>query len=149
MPATKKTLKTPIRPSAAEPQRNSIAEWAVTIVMLLFGTATVAQAFVIPTGSMQDTLLIGDHLLVDKLFLIIDRNVASTFRHYFGVRFRKSTQPGYSVERYTQCLYLAQGEIRSFGPERFRLLEANTPEARIFDKIAWFAGRPFSLSRAI
>ena len=27
----------------------------------------MAQAFVIPTGSMQDTLLIGDHLLVDKL----------------------------------------------------------------------------------
>jgi signal peptidase I len=44
-----------------------VAEWAVTIVMLLFGTTTVAQAFVIPTGSMQDTLLIGDHLLVDKL----------------------------------------------------------------------------------
>jgi signal peptidase I len=47
--------------------RNSVAEWAVTILLLLFGTTTVAQAFVIPTGSMQDTLLIGDHLLVDKL----------------------------------------------------------------------------------
>jgi len=49
------------------PRRNIIAEWAATILMLLFGTTTVAQAFVIPTGSMQDTLLIGDHLLVDKL----------------------------------------------------------------------------------
>jgi|SRR5579871_780088 len=56
----------PIVPSP-EPPRNTIAEWAVTIVMLLFGTTTVAQAFVIPTGSMQDTLLIGDHLIVDKL----------------------------------------------------------------------------------
>jgi len=27
----------------------------------------LVQAFVIPTGSMEDTLLIGDHLLVDKL----------------------------------------------------------------------------------
>ena len=47
--------------------RNSIAEWAVTILLLLFGTTSLVQAFVIPTGSMEDTLLIGDHLLVDKL----------------------------------------------------------------------------------
>src|SRR6185295_19743702 len=44
-----------------------IAEWTVTILLLLFGTATLVQAYVIPTGSMEDTLLIGDHLLVDKL----------------------------------------------------------------------------------
>src|SRR3954451_7820644 len=50
-----------------EPVRNSVAEWAVTILLLLFGTTTLVQAFVIPTGSMEDTLLIGDHLLVDKL----------------------------------------------------------------------------------
>lgn len=50
-----------------EPPRNGIAEWAVTILLLLFGTTTLVQAFVIPTGSMEDTLLIGDHLLVDKL----------------------------------------------------------------------------------
>src|SRR5579859_3319979 len=47
--------------------RGVIAEWTVTIVLLLFGTTTLVQAFVIPTGSMEDTLLIGDHLLVDKL----------------------------------------------------------------------------------
>jgi signal peptidase I len=53
--------------SAHERSRNTIAEWAVTILFLLFGTTTLAEAFVIPTGSMQDSLLIGDHLLVDKL----------------------------------------------------------------------------------
>jgi signal peptidase I len=51
----------------AKPKRNFIAEWAVTLLLLLFGTTTLCQAFVIPTGSMQDTLLVGDHLLVDKL----------------------------------------------------------------------------------
>ena len=31
-----------------DPPRNSIAEWAVTILLLLFGTTTLVQAFVIP-----------------------------------------------------------------------------------------------------
>ena len=48
-------------------QRGVVAEWTVTIILLLFGTTTLVQAFVIPTGSMENTLLIGDHLLVDKL----------------------------------------------------------------------------------
>lgn len=51
----------------SDPPRGVIAEWTVTIILLLFGTTTLVQAFVIPTGSMEDTLLIGDHLLVDKL----------------------------------------------------------------------------------
>lgn len=69
----KKTLTVPEeRPETArqrkgETQRGFIAEWTVTIILLLFGTTTLVQAFVIPTGSMEDTLLIGDHLLVDKL----------------------------------------------------------------------------------
>jgi signal peptidase I len=50
-----------------EPMRGTIAEWAITILLLLFLTAMLVQAFVIPTGSMEDTLLVGDHLLVDKL----------------------------------------------------------------------------------
>ncbi len=50
-----------------EPSRGVIAEWTVTILLLLFGTTTLVQAFVIPTGSMEESLLIGDHLLVDKL----------------------------------------------------------------------------------
>lgn len=48
-------------------RRSFISEWAVTILLLLFGTTSLVQAFVIPSGSMEDGLLIGDHLLVDKL----------------------------------------------------------------------------------
>ncbi len=59
---------TPVADSARpDPPRGTIAEWTITILLLLFGTTTLVQAFVIPTGSMEDTLLIGDHLLVDKL----------------------------------------------------------------------------------
>ena len=60
----------PVPPVEAPPApagRGFIAEWTVTIILLLFGTTSLVQAFVIPTGSMEDTLLIGDHLLVDKL----------------------------------------------------------------------------------
>ena len=52
---------------AHESQRSFLAEWTVTIILLLFGTTTLVQAYVIPTGSMENTLLVGDHLLVDKL----------------------------------------------------------------------------------
>lgn len=57
----------PIKNKTPEPARGVVAEWTVTILLLLFGTTTLVQAFVIPTGSMEDSLLIGDHLLVDKL----------------------------------------------------------------------------------
>ena len=45
----------------------TIAEWAGTLVVLLFATSTVAQPYIIPTGSMEGTLMTGDHVIVDKL----------------------------------------------------------------------------------
>jgi signal peptidase I len=51
----------------AESVRSFVAEWTVTILLLVFGTSTLLQAFVVPTGSMEDTVLIGDHMFVDKL----------------------------------------------------------------------------------
>jgi signal peptidase I len=57
----------PPKPVVKDPPRGTVAEWTITILLLLFGTTFLVQAFVIPTGSMEDTLLIGDHLLVDKL----------------------------------------------------------------------------------
>lgn len=50
-----------------ETRRGFVADWAFNIVILLFATTTLVQAFVVPTGSMEGTLLIGDHLFVDKL----------------------------------------------------------------------------------
>ena len=69
----------PVKPAAGQPAkpasrsdfpeqvRSFIAEWTVTILLLVFGTATLLQAFVVPTSSMEDTVLIGDHMIVDKL----------------------------------------------------------------------------------
>lgn len=38
----------------------------VTVLLALFGTSFVVQAFKIPSPSMERTLLVGDHLLVNK-----------------------------------------------------------------------------------
>jgi signal peptidase I len=38
----------------------------VTVILALFGTTFIVQAFKIPTPSMEDNLLVGDHLLVNK-----------------------------------------------------------------------------------
>jgi signal peptidase I len=47
-------------------RRSSVTEWAGTILIYLFATTTLVQAYVIPSGSMEGNLLIGDHVLVDR-----------------------------------------------------------------------------------
>jgi len=45
----------------------NIFEWIFNFVVLIFATSMIAQPFVIPTASMEGTLLVGDHVIVDKL----------------------------------------------------------------------------------
>ena len=47
--------------------RKLIQEWAVTLLLFLFVTTTMVQAYVVPTGSMENNILVGDHMLVDKV----------------------------------------------------------------------------------
>jgi signal peptidase I len=51
----------------AQSVRNFVNEWTINILILLFGTTTLVQAFIVPTPSMDTTVKVGDHLLVDKL----------------------------------------------------------------------------------
>ena len=58
-------------PVGQEPFRKSIfREYAesiiIAVILALIIRAFIVQAFKIPSGSMEDTLLIGDHLLVSK-----------------------------------------------------------------------------------
>lgn len=46
--------------------REYIESLLVTVILALFGTTFIVQAFKIPSPSMEPALLVGDHLLVNK-----------------------------------------------------------------------------------
>ena len=47
----------------------AIASYAAVLVVGIFILTFLGQNFVIPSGSMENTLLVGDHLLVDRITL--------------------------------------------------------------------------------
>jgi signal peptidase I len=47
--------------------RGFVSEWAITLIVFLFATTTLVQAYVVPTGSMEGNLRVGDHMLVDRM----------------------------------------------------------------------------------
>jgi len=62
----KKREETDAAPKKKGALRENIEAIVVAIILALFIRTFVVQAFKIPSGSMKDTLLIGDHILVNK-----------------------------------------------------------------------------------
>jgi signal peptidase I len=56
----------PVRGPAKSVWREYFESAVVTVVMALYGMTFIVQAVKVPTGSMQNTIKIGDHLLVNK-----------------------------------------------------------------------------------
>ncbi len=53
--------------SASERIKREIISWVWVILAFLFIEGTLVQARVIPSGSMENTVLIGDHLIVSRI----------------------------------------------------------------------------------
>ena len=66
--------------------RDTFESLIVTVILAIFGTTFVLQAFKIPTGSMENTLLIGDHLLVNKFAFAYPRGPLSLLLPYREIR---------------------------------------------------------------
>ena len=62
--------KTDAEAKQAGPPKSTFREYfesfVVTLVMAIFGMTFILQAVTVPTGSMQNTILVGDYLLVNK-----------------------------------------------------------------------------------
>jgi signal peptidase I len=68
-PATRRPADPAAKTRAEETPFESIAGLCALLVVFLFAQTLVAENMVIPSGSMKNTLLIGDHLIVDRITL--------------------------------------------------------------------------------
>src|SRR5947207_15101328 len=59
-------MTVPFKKSTA---REYVESVIIAVILALFIRTFVVQAFKIPTGSMENNLLIGDHLLVNKFIV--------------------------------------------------------------------------------
>ncbi|HEV3333466.1 MAG TPA: signal peptidase I [Bryobacteraceae bacterium] len=66
--------------------RGFVAEWTVNLIFLLFCWTSLLQAYVIPSGSMENSLLVGDHLFVDRLTYAPAGSVSKHLLPYRDVR---------------------------------------------------------------
>ena len=69
-------------------QKSTLREYfesiVIAVILALFVRTWVVQAFKIPTGSMENNLLIGDHLLVNKF--VFGPTAARSSAHVLPVR---------------------------------------------------------------
>ena len=71
MSKKEKAPKSEIKTSKIAAPKNIIIEYfesfVVTLLMALFGMTFILQAVTVPTGSMQNTILIGDYFVGKRL----------------------------------------------------------------------------------
>ncbi len=105
-----------------------INEWSINIVILLFGTTTLVQAFIVPTPSMDTTVRVGDHLLVDKLSYAPAGSISRHFLPYTDPK-----RGDVIVFRYP--MDIQQNYVK-------RLIGVPGDHLRIVDKTIYLNGKP-------
>ena len=102
---------------------------AETAVFVFFVMTFVVQAFQIPTGSMEPTLLIGDFLLVDKFMFV---------RPQFT--WEEKILPRKKMERYDIVVFKYPEDLSKDFVKRVIALEGETVEIK--DKQVYINGQP-------
>ena len=73
-----------MRSSVSSHWREYLEALLVAVIFATFARTYVVQAFKIPTGSMEENLLVGDHILVNKV--IFGKRLADLERLLFPQR---------------------------------------------------------------
>jgi signal peptidase I len=102
-----------VKPNEKAPQKSVIREWADAIVFAVVAATLirvfVAEAYMIPTSSMEKTLLVGDFLFVSKFHYgarIPNTPIAMPFVHH--------TLPVLNTKSYTEWLKLPYKKLPGF-----------------------------------
>src|SRR6202451_485405 len=110
--------------------RDFVSEWTINILILLFGTTTLVQAFIVPTLSMDKTVRVGDHLLVDKLAYAPPGAVSRYLLPYTQVK-----RGDIIVFRYP--LDISQNYVK-------RVVGVPGDHIRLVDKVVYLNGKPLT-----
>jgi len=109
--------------------RDTFELFTETLVFVFFVMTFLLQSFVIPTGSMEDTLLIGDHLLVDKI----------SYARFLG-RWDRFVFPHVDIERGMIVTFKSPAEIEKEYVKRVIGMPGET--VRIENKQVFIDGKP-------
>ena len=85
------------KPALRSRSSESLRDWIQTVLIVLVVVITfrgvVAQAYQIPTGSMERTLLVGDYLYINKMLYGSEIDIGFRGHRFFYHRFPAIRQP--------------------------------------------------------
>ena len=119
-------------------QKSDLLEWVKTlsilILVILVFRGMVAQAYQIPSGSMERTLLVGDYIYINKMLYGPELDLGVAGRHYYHHRFPGFRKP----ERGDIIVFRYPVDLRKDFIKRCVAVEGQTVAVR--DKVLYVDG---------
>ena len=113
----------------------TLSSLLIAIALALVIRTILVQAFFIPSGSMEDTLLVGDYLLANKFIYGAPIDIIGTSLSLFRLPALRDPQPG-DIVIFRSPVDVDRDLIK-------RCVAVGGQEVEIVDKELYVDGRPF------